>query len=62
VPLLVQPNAGIPEYEEGRIVYREGPEAFAKFALEMKLLGIEFIGGCCGTTPAHIAAAKKVLF
>lgn len=56
VPLVMQPNAGLPEYRDGRTLYLVGAEAFAA---QMKLLadgGIWGLGGCCGTTPAHIAA------
>lgn len=55
VPLLLQPNAGLPRSENGKAVYAVGPEAYAA---EMKKLApwATLLGGCCGTTPAHIAA------
>ena len=57
VPLLIQPNAGLPERHEGRVVYPLSPERFAGalggYARE---LGLGAVGGCCGTTPAHIAS------
>lgn len=61
LPLLIQPNAGIPEYANDRIIYPGTPEQFAKFVRTTVALGIEFVGGCCGTTPDHIRAAKAVL-
>jgi 5-methyltetrahydrofolate--homocysteine methyltransferase len=54
VPLIMQPNAGLPEYRDGETVYLVGADAFAA---QMKLLadgGVWGLGGCCGTTPAHI--------
>ena len=59
-PLIMQPNAGLPEYQDGQTVYLVGPEAFAN---EMRLLasgGVWGIGGCCGTTPEHIALLTKL--
>ncbi len=60
-PLLIQPNAGMPEMVEGRGVYNETPEFMAEQALKLFQLGVEVIGGCCGTTPAHTQALRKVL-
>jgi 5-methyltetrahydrofolate--homocysteine methyltransferase len=60
-PLLIQPNAGLPEMVEGRVVYNETPEFMAEKALELAELGVEVIGGCCGTTPAHTRALRKAL-
>ncbi|MCL4367986.1 MAG: homocysteine S-methyltransferase family protein [Actinobacteria bacterium] len=56
VPLLIQANAGVPEIREGKVVYPETPEMMAPFFLEMKRIGVSILGGCCGTTPAHIRA------
>ncbi len=51
------PNAGFPKREGDRIVYpRSSPEYFALFAREAAALGVGILGGCCGTTPAHIRA------
>ncbi|HZW39061.1 MAG TPA: homocysteine S-methyltransferase family protein [Ignavibacteriaceae bacterium] len=61
IPILVQPNAGLPHLTDGIMVYDEKPEAFAEFALFAKSLGVEFIGGCCGTNKDHINAAAKLL-
>lgn len=52
----VMPNAGWPEQVEGRIMYPAAPEYFGKYALSFWEAGASVIGGCCGTTPAHIAA------
>jgi homocysteine S-methyltransferase len=49
-------NAGYPKYSEGRYVYPTTPDYFANAAREMAAEGARLIGGCCGTTPAHIAA------
>lgn len=60
-PLVIHPNAGKPEYRDGRTVYLETPEIFAQRAEELASLGVNVIGGCCGTTPGHIAAIVKAL-
>ena len=52
----VMPNAGWPEQVEGRIMYPAAPEYFGTYALSFWQAGASVIGGCCGTTPAHIAA------
>ncbi len=60
-PLLVQPNAGLPELDEsGRTVFRLGPDDFAAQCRAFAELGAKFLGGCCGTTPAHIQALRAV--
>src|ERR1700729_474696 len=56
------PNAGIPKREGDRIVYpKSSPEYFALFAREAAALGVRILGGCCGTTPAHIRAMADVV-
>jgi 5-methyltetrahydrofolate--homocysteine methyltransferase len=60
-PLLVQPNAGSPVLEGGRVVYHTGPEAFAAAAPRLVAAGARVVGGCCGTGPAHIAAVRRAL-
>ena len=52
----VMPNAGWPEQVEGRIMYPSAPEYFGTYALSLWQAGASIIGGCCGTTPAHISA------
>ncbi len=59
--LAAYPNAGYPRYTEGRYVYPSAPDYFANAAREMAEQGARLIGGCCGTTPAHIAAVAKAL-
>lgn len=59
--LAAYANAGYPRYTEGRYVYPTAPEYFAKAAREMAAQGARLIGGCCGTTPTHIAAVSKAL-
>lgn len=60
-PLLVEPNAGLPELDEdGNTVFRLDADNFAKQVMPFIDLGVKFIGGCCGTTPEHISAAKTL--
>ncbi len=59
--LLVMPNAGWPERAAGRILYPATPEYFAAYAASFAAAGASIIGGCCGTTPAHIAAMRQAL-
>jgi len=55
--ISAMPNAGFPKREGDRIVYpKSSPEYFALFAREAAALGVRILGGCCGTTPAHIRA------
>lgn len=61
VPLTVWANAGMPELEDGRVVYRLTPEGYAEMSARFASLGLSIIGGCCGTTPAHISELKKRL-
>ncbi len=61
LPVLIQPNAGVPTVENNIISYSGTPSAFAEFVGKAAKLGINMIGGCCGTTPAHIAEARKVI-
>jgi methionine synthase I (cobalamin-dependent)/5,10-methylenetetrahydrofolate reductase len=57
VALSAQPNVGLPSRSGGRIVYPNAtPDYFAEFAAQARSLGARIIGGCCGTTPAQIAA------
>lgn len=59
LPLIIQSNAGLPEQRSGVIVYPETPDFFASKVPELINAGVSIIGGCCGTTPAHIAAIRK---
>ena len=61
IPVIVQPNAGLPILEDGKTVFKVTPEEFAEAALENWKNGASILGGCCGTTPAHIAAVTKLI-
>ncbi len=61
VPLSAFPNAGIPEVMDCRMVYSTPPSYMAEKVVEMVRHGVRLIGGCCGTTPAHIHEFKKRL-
>ncbi|MCJ7700852.1 MAG: bifunctional homocysteine S-methyltransferase/methylenetetrahydrofolate reductase, partial [Anaerolineales bacterium] len=52
---IVKPNAGWPEQMGGRVMYSAGPDYFGDYASSFMALGVDIIGGCCGTTPDHIA-------
>lgn len=56
LPVLIQPNAGLPRLEGERTVFPLGPEAFAEATAAFADAGAQAVGGCCGTTPDHIAA------
>ena len=60
-PLAVYPNAGRPSYQEGRISYGTTPEYFADLGRRMAEAGAALVGGCCGTSPAHIGALASAL-
>lgn len=60
-PLIIQSNAGLPEVVDGVAVYPETPEYMAERARELLAMGVSILGGCCGTTPAHIAAFKAMV-
>jgi len=59
--LVAKANCGIPEYVDGKIVYSGTPELMAQYARMAADAGARIIGGCCGTTPAHIAAMANAL-
>ncbi len=61
VPVIVNPNAGLPVTEDGRTVYPVGPEAFSSCMEKIASLGVQAMGGCCGTTPAHIQRLKQTV-
>ena len=61
IPVIVTPNAGLPRSENGKTVYDIGPEDFALAMKDILKAGVSMVGGCCGTTPAHIAALKQVV-
>ncbi|MDH4203736.1 MAG: homocysteine S-methyltransferase family protein [Phycisphaerae bacterium] len=61
VLLLAEPNAGRPELEGDRAVYKLSPEAYAEALAQIKDAGAAILGGCCGTSPAHLKAAIQTI-
>jgi len=61
LPLVAMPNAGMPRAVDGRNIYLCSPEYMASFARKLIKAGVQYVGGCCGTTPSHIRAMKSSL-
>ncbi|NMA02158.1 MAG: dihydropteroate synthase [Clostridia bacterium] len=61
IPVIVQPNAGLPKEIKGQTIFDVDPVEFAKYIKEMAQLGVTIFGGCCGTTPQHIRALTEAL-
>lgn len=61
VPILAKPNAGLPELEDGKTVYKMTPQEFADAAVALVNAGASIVGGCCGTTPEHIKALSDAV-
>jgi 5-methyltetrahydrofolate--homocysteine methyltransferase len=61
LPVIIQSNAGLPEIVDGKPYYHESPEFMADKAKVLAELGVSIIGGCCGTTPEHIAAIRNAV-
>jgi len=61
VPIAIQANAGLPITTNGATVYPETPDDVAAGAPELLAAGVQIIGGCCGTTPAHIRALRSLI-
>ncbi len=61
LPLIAMPNAGVPNCVDGRSIYLSSPEYLGSFARKAARSGAKLIGGCCGTTPAHIKAMRSSL-
>jgi 5-methyltetrahydrofolate--homocysteine methyltransferase len=61
LPIMAQPNAGQPEMEEGRIIYRESPAQMASGVESLINAGASVVGSCCGTTPEHTALFRRTL-
>lgn len=59
LPLMVMPNAGLPEIENDQAVYKMTPKEFAAIMDKFRAYGVSIYGGCCGTTPPHIEALTK---
>lgn len=60
-PVAIRPNAGVPELRGGQIVYPEDPTVMAERVSAIVESGVAIVGGCCGTTPAHIRAIREVV-
>ncbi len=60
IPVIVNPNAGLPRSENGETVYDVGPDEFAEVMKQMLDMGVSVIGGCCGTTPEYISRLKAL--
>ncbi|MGN1154568.1 MAG: homocysteine S-methyltransferase family protein [Agathobacter sp.] len=61
VPLIAKPNAGLPELDGMETVYRMTPEEFASTGKKLISAGASMVGGCCGTTPAHVKALAEAV-
>ncbi|MGH4119155.1 homocysteine S-methyltransferase family protein [Clostridium sp.] len=61
VPIIVQPNAGLPKLIKGETVFDVEAEEFVSYAKILAQMGATILGGCCGTRPSHINALKKLL-
>ena len=61
LPISAQPNAGLPSRAGGRSFYLATPAYFGEYARRFMDAGVRLVGGCCGTTPAHIAAMRDAL-
>ena len=59
IPVLMKPNAGLPQEKDGKTVYNVGPEEFSADIVPLIEKGLRIIGGCCGTTPDFIRAVKN---
>ena len=60
--LTIQPNIGMPQYRDGRVLYPDATESYtAEFAAQAMGIGARLIGGCCGTQPHHIAAIRRAV-
>ena len=59
--MLIHSNAGIPDMKDGQIIYNEGPEFMAERFARLRDMGVNVLGGCCGTGPDHIRALRAVI-
>jgi 5-methyltetrahydrofolate--homocysteine methyltransferase len=59
LPIMIRPNAGLPALEGEALIWPDSPERMAERCDALLTLGVNIIGGCCGTTPTHIAEMKK---
>jgi Methionine synthase I, cobalamin-binding domain len=60
IPVMIQPNAGLPVFKDGETCYDMEPFAFAQMMSDYMEKGVSIVGGCCGTTPEFIAEVKKI--
>lgn len=61
IPLLIQPNAGLPEVKDGKTVFNVSADEFAGYMAKAADMGARVLGGCCGTNPGYIRKVKEVL-
>ena len=61
LPVIVQPNAGIPHLEHGNAVFDVSPDEFSVWMQRFLDAGVSIVGGCCGTTPEHITSIRKLI-
>jgi len=61
LPLFARPNAGTPQRLDGRWIYPRTPRQMAEHLPELLEAGVNMVGGCCGTTPAHIASFHEII-
>jgi len=61
LPVIIQPNAGLPSRVSERLIYLSSPAYMADYAARMVTAGARMVGGCCGTTPDHIRAMRQAL-
>lgn len=59
LPIIVQANAGLPVLKDGKDCFPDSPDDMSAYVSQLLNAGAKIIGGCCGTTPAHIKAVKK---
>jgi 5-methyltetrahydrofolate--homocysteine methyltransferase len=61
LPVMAQPNAGQPVLENMQVVYKETPDQMAAGLPAILAAGVRVVGGCCGSTPAHIRCFREIL-
>ncbi len=61
VPLIAKANAGLPRMVKGKTIYDATPEDMAEYARKVMEIGVKIVGACCGSTPAHVKAMRKVV-
>ncbi|HLE72105.1 MAG TPA: homocysteine S-methyltransferase family protein, partial [Vicinamibacteria bacterium] len=61
LPIMAQPNAGLPVLENMKVLYKETPEEMAQGLETLLEADVSIVGGCCGSTPAHIRKFREVM-